>query len=156
MTETSPENQLWFLDSFVIIRVSALEGQDGISVLDHRIPYGSSPPLHFHHAEDEVLHVLEEEFRLKVGDQEHRASAGDIRLIPKGVPHTYRVESANGGRCLTITGRGEFERFVRAISRRAERPGLPAPAGPPSAEAIEALKTTAAKFGIEFVGPPLQ
>jgi len=155
MTETSPENQLWFLDSFVIIRVSSSEGQDGISVLDHRIPYGSSPPLHLHRTEDELFHVLEGEFRVRVEEKEHRMGAGDVMLAPKGVAHTYRVESANGGRCLTITVRGEFERFVRAISRRAERPGLPAPAGPPSAEAIEALKTAAAKFGIEFVGPPL-
>src|SRR5437867_8748679 len=125
MIKSVPANQLWFQNSLVTIRVSMSDGQDGISVLEHRVPYGFSPPLHFHHAEDEVLHVLEGEFRVKVGDQERRAGAGDIRLIPKGVPHTYRVESANGGRCLTITARGEFERFVRAISRRAERPGLP-------------------------------
>jgi hypothetical protein len=50
---------------------------------------------------------------------------------------------------------GEFERFVRAVSRPAERPELPPPAGAPSPDAIQALKTAAAKFGIEFVGPPL-
>jgi quercetin dioxygenase-like cupin family protein len=156
MTEIAPENQLWFLDSFVIIRVSSSEGEDGISVQDHRIPYGSSPPLHLHRTEDELFQVLEGELRVKVGDKERRAGAGDMMLIPKGVPHTYCVESVSGARCLTTTVRGDFERFVRAISRRAERPELPARAGPPSAEAIEALKTAAAKFGIEFVGPPLQ
>src|SRR5215471_4113030 len=40
MTKTTSSNQLWFLDSFVTIRVSASEGEDGISVLDHRMPYG--------------------------------------------------------------------------------------------------------------------
>jgi hypothetical protein len=132
------------------------DGQDGIAVLDHRAPYGFSPLLHLHRTEDEVFHVLEGEFRLRVQDQENRLGVGDVLLAPRGVPHTYRVESAQGGRCLTITVRGDFECFVRAMSRPAERPELPEPAGPPSAEAIEALRATAAKYGIELVGPPLQ
>ena len=149
-------NQLWFQNSLVTIRVSTSDGQDDISVLEHRVPYGFSPPLHLHRTEDEVFHVPEGEFRVKIKDQEHRLGAGDILLGLRGVPHTYRVESAQGGRCLTITVRGDFERFVRAASRPAERPELPEPAGTPSAEAIQALRTNAAKYGIELVGPPLQ
>jgi len=156
MTKTLPANQLWFQNSLVTIQVSMSEGQDGISILEHFVPYGFSPPLHLHRTEDEALHVLEGEFRVRVRDQEHRLGAGDSMLAPKGIPHTYRVESPKGGRCLTITMRGDFERFVRDVSRPAERPELPAPAGPPSAEAIQALRTAAAKFGIELVGPPLQ
>ena len=120
------------------------------------MPHGSSAPLHLHRTEDELFQILEGEYRVKVQDQEQRVGPGTILLAPKGVPHTYRVESAKGGRCLTITVRGDFERFVRAVSRPAERPELPPPAGPPSADAIQALKATAAKFGIEIVGPPLQ
>jgi len=156
MTKPTSSNQLWFLDSFVTIRVSASEGEDGISVLDHRMPYGSSPTLHFHRTEDELFHVLEGEYRVRVRDQDQRLRAGDVVLAPKGAPHTYRVESATGGRCLTITVRGDFERFVRALGRPAERPELPAPGGPPSPGAFEALKAAAAKFGIELVGPPLK
>ncbi len=148
-------NQLWFQDSLVTVRVSTSDGQDGISILEHRVPHGFSPPLHLHRTEDEVLHVLEGEFRFRIKDQEHRLRAGDILLAPKGVPHTYRVESAPGGRCLTITARGDFERFVRAVSRPAERAELPPAAGPPSAGAIQALRATATKHGIELVGPPL-
>ncbi len=132
------------------------DGQDGISVLEHRVPHGFSPPLHLHRAEDEVLHVLEGEFRVKIKDQELRLVAGDVLLTPKGVPHTYRVESAPEGRCQTITVRGDFERFVRAVSRPAERSELPVPSGPPSADAMQALKAAATKYGIELVGPPIQ
>jgi quercetin dioxygenase-like cupin family protein len=156
MTRTAAANQLWFQNSLVTVRVSMSEGQDGISVLEHFAPHGFSPPLHFHRTEDEVFHVLDGEFRVRVRDQEHRLGAGHVLLAPKGVPHTYRVESAQGGRCLTITVRGDFERFIRAMSRPAERPELPPPAGPPSADAIQALRATAAKYGIELVGPPLQ
>jgi quercetin dioxygenase-like cupin family protein len=155
MNSTAP-TQLWFLDSLVTVRVSTSDGQDGISITEHFVPHGSSPPLHFHRTEDEVFHVLEGEFRVRLQEQEHRLRAGDARLIPKGTPHTYRVESAQGGRCLAITVGGEFERFVRAVSRPAECPELPPPAGPPSPDALQALKATAAKFGIEFVGPSLR
>lgn len=156
MTESIAADQLWFQDQLVTIRVPMSEGQDGISVLEYRAPYGFSPPLHLHRTEDEVFHVLEGEFRVKVKDQEHRLGPGDILLGPKGVPHTFRVESKQGSRFLTITVGGDFERFVRAVSRPAERPELPEPAGPPSADAIQAMRAAAAKYGIEIVGPPLQ
>ena len=156
MTETMPANQLWFQNSLVTVRVSTSDGPDGISVLEHRVPHGFSPPLHLHRSEDEVLQILEGEFRVKANDQERRLVAGDVVLVPRNVPHTYRVESRPEGRCLSITARGDFERFVRAVGRPAERPELPPPAGPPSADAIQVMKAAAAKFGIELVGPPLQ
>lgn len=156
MTNIAPANQLWFLDSLVTIRVSTSEGPDGLSVLEHRMPYGSSPPFHLHRTEDELFHILEGEYRLKLRDQEQRVGPGTIVLAPKGVPHTYRVESPQGGRCLTVTVRGDFERFVRALSRPAACPDLPKPAGFPSDDALQALRATAARHGIEFVGPPLR
>lgn len=155
MTTPAFANQLWFQDSLITVRVSMSDGKDGISVLEHLVPHGFSPPLHLHRTEDEVLHVLEGEFRVLVQDRERRLGAGDFLLALKGVPHTYRVESVPQGRCLTITARGDFERFVRAVSRTAERPELPPPAGPPSAEARDALRIAAAEYGIELVGPPL-
>lgn len=148
-------DQLWFLNTFVTVRVSQSEGQDGISILDHRVPCGDSPPLHVHRTEDEIFHVLEGEFRVKVQDRERRVGPGTILLAPKGIAHTYRAESLAGGRFLTVSVRGDFERFVRAMSRPAQRPGLPEAAGAPSPEAVQALTKTAARYGIEIVGPPL-
>jgi len=148
-------NQFWFLNSLVTIRVSQSDGQDGVSILDHRVPHGDSPPLHFHRNEDEIFHILEGEFRVKVKDQEQRVCPGDIMLAPKGMPHTYRAESPQGGRFLTVTVHGDFERFVRAMGRPAQRPGLPEAAGAPSPEAIQTLTQAAAQYGIEIVGPPL-
>ncbi len=156
MAATSvPTNHLWFLNTFVTVRVSEADGPDGISILEHRAPHGDSPPFHIHRTEDEVFQILEGEFRFKINEQEHQLGAGEILLAPKGVPHTYRVESPQGGHCLTISVRGDFERFVRAMARPAERLELPEPAGAPSAEAIQTLTETAAQYGIEIVGPPL-
>ena len=154
MTKPVPANQLWFQNSLVTIRVSASDGQDGISVLEHRVPYGFSPPLHLHRTEDEVLHVLEGEFRVRVKDQEHRLGAGDALLAQKGVPHTYRVVSERA-RWLVVTTHGDFERFVRELSRPAPSAELPPHVGPPTLEQQQQLAETALRHGIELVGPPL-
>lgn len=147
---------LWFLDTLVLIRVSEKEGEDGVSVLEHWARQGDSPPLHIHHGEDEIFHVLEGELRFQVDKAQHRLGPGQTLLAPGGIPHTYRVESEQGGRWLTVTAGGAFERFVRALSRPAERVELPPPGGEPSPEAIQALTAAAARFRIEIVGPPLR
>ncbi|WP_245393794.1 cupin domain-containing protein [Allomeiothermus silvanus] len=120
-------------------------------MLEHQAPYGDSPPLHVHHTEDEVFVVLEGELRLQVGDTSGYARPFDILLAPKGVPHTYRVESQEGARWITFTAHRDFERFVRAMSRPAEREELP----PPTPQDLERVGKIAETYGIEFVGPPL-
>jgi quercetin dioxygenase-like cupin family protein len=147
--------QLWFLNTLHTVRVRHDQGEDGISVLESLAPYGDSPPLHVHRTEDELFHVLEGELRLRAGDADIRIGAGESILAPKGVPHTYRVESPDGARWLVITRRGDFERFVRALSRQAERPALPTPQGPPTPEQEDALAGAARQHGIELVGAPL-
>jgi uncharacterized RmlC-like cupin family protein len=114
---------------------------------------GDSPPLHIHHEEDEIFHVLEGEVRYRVGDEERCAQSGDTLVAPKSIPHTYRVESPEA-RMLTIT-RGGFESFIRAFGRPAEHEGLPERSGPPTPEQAEALAHTCLRYGIELVGPPL-
>lgn len=152
---TTGTEQLWFLDGFVEFQVSHAEGTDGISVMEQLVPHGDSPPLHIHHGEDEVFCVREGELRLRVGAEDLRVGAGESALTPKGVPHTYRVESPEGARLLVVTTHGDFERFVRAMSRPAERPELPESQGPPPTEQVEALASTAREHSIELVGPPL-
>jgi Cupin domain len=117
-------------------------------------PHGDSPPLHVHLAEDEIFHLLEGEVRFRVADRELRVRAGETLLAPKGVPHTYLVESERG-RWLTVTGRGNHERFVRAVGRPAERSEPPAPSAPPTLERLEALAALGREHRLEFVGPPL-
>jgi quercetin dioxygenase-like cupin family protein len=145
---------LWFLDTLVCVRVSHRDGQDRISVLEHAARRGDSPPLHGHLNEDEVFHILDGEFRFQIGTEQRNGHAGQTILAPKGVHHTYRVESERG-RWLTVTTHGQFEEFVRAMARNAATRDLPPIAGPPTHEAIELLIRTAERFGIEVVGPPM-
>lgn len=60
---------------------------------------GEGPRLHVH-PYDETFVVIEGRARFFVGDEVIEASAGDVVLGPKGVPH--RFENAGPGRLQTI------------------------------------------------------
>src|SRR5688500_15827188 len=149
-----PPEYLGLLDALVGVRVSLRGGRVRHSVREHAARRGDSPPLHVHVNEDEIFHILEGDFRFQVGSDERSGHAGDTVLAPKGIPHTYRVESSHG-RWLTVTAHEQFEEFVRAMARKAGAKELPPVAGPPSAEAVAALTQIAKRFGIEIVGPPM-
>src|SRR4051794_15670231 len=83
MNATTTE-QLWFLDTLTIVRVPHDQGRDGISVLERLAPFGDSPPLHVHHAEDETFYVLEGELRIRAGDGDIRIGSGEAGAPPRG------------------------------------------------------------------------
>lgn len=151
----------WLLNTRVRVHVSCDEGTDHISYIEHHVRQGESPPLHYlsrafggiHEWEDEVFHVLEGWFTFRVGDAETRKEAGDVGFIPKGTPHTFRCDSETGQFFSITTGR-DFELFLRAMWRPAERAELPEPVAPTPAD-IEALGKAAAAHHMPVVGPPL-
>lgn len=150
------EQPLRFLDTLVRVHLSHEQGVDGVSVLESRAPYGDAPPLHVHRTQDETFFVVAGELRLEVGGDEVLLRAGDCVCAPRGVPHGYRVESPDGARWLVITSGGDFERFVRAVSRPAATADLPERSAPPAPEEAAALGAVAAAHGIDLVGPPIK
>ena len=101
-----------------------------------------------------MFHVIEGRVRFRVGEREFTLADGDTAVAPRGVPHSYRVESSQGARCLTMVRGAGFESLVRAASRPAEHDALPAPMVPTPAM-IDGLARTAAAHGIDLLGPPL-
>jgi len=151
---TLDRDRIWFLDTLVHVRVSAQDGADGMSVLEQLVPRGSSPPLHVHHDEDEIFHLLEGEIRIKLGQHVRKVTVGQTLLAPRGVPHTFCVDSRTA-HMLIVTCNGSFERFVRTVGRPAESEMLPVLDGPPTPEQMQALTEVAQSCHITFVGPPL-
>lgn len=154
MTTETTTDAIWFGDTLVRVRAAHGAGDDGISCLDSTAPRGDSPPLHVHRTEDELFHVVEGTLRVRLGADDVELGAGDTCLAPKGVPHTYRVESEQA-RWLVVTTNGDFESFVRAAGRPAADAVLPEPSGPPTAEQQETFAELAREHAIDLVGPPL-
>lgn len=153
-SHTAQAPALWFLNARVAIRRASRSAPDGVSIQEHWMAFGDSPPLHVHHREDEIFHVLEGALRFRVGDAETVVGAGETVVAPKGAPHTFRVESPAGARCLVMARGEDFEGLVRDVSRPAGAEGLPDPAAPTPAMA-EALALAAARRHITLLGPPL-
>jgi quercetin dioxygenase-like cupin family protein len=111
---------------------------------------GYGPPLHVHSREDEAIYVLEGQIRIRVGDDEVVAGPGAWVWQPRGVPHTFTVES-EGARALFVFTPGGLERMF-------EEGGVPArdSTEPPQQEYdVEAAAALARRYGFEVVGPPL-
>ena len=144
----------WFFVNLVETRLTQEQGDGRMSVVEFRGPPGDMPPLHVHRTDDEAWCVLEGEMSFFVeGQRPVSVAAGGVAFGPRGVPHTYRVDSATA-RWLAVCTPGDFERFVVAASRPAERPELPPPHEPPSEEEMAAFGALAAKHGIDLLGPP--
>jgi uncharacterized RmlC-like cupin family protein len=152
---TLPSTELlWFRGTLVNIQLSCRSGVDGIGVMEQWLPFGESAPLHIHRNEDEVFHILEGTMRFRIGGKDKIAHAGETVLAHKGIPHTFRVESPEGARCLVITSGGDFENMIREMSEPARGRELP-PHVEPTPEMIKALTEACARNGIDIVGPPL-
>lgn len=148
------EQLLMFLDTLVSVRLSASAGEDRISIIEHRMPYGSKTPMHIHRKEDEVFHILEGTMRFRVDGKDTVAHAGQIVLAPKGIPHAFRVESVSGARCLTITTGGDFERMLREMAKPAVSAEL-MPYVEPNLHVQQALAMACARNGIDIIGGPI-
>lgn len=135
------------------IHTSRHDNADGISVVEHTLPEGFGPPLHIHHDEDEIFHVIAGELRFQCGDRRSVGLPGDVVCLPRGVAHGFKVMSPEGARILTIT-RGGFEDMLRTASRPADHAGLPENL-PPTLFQQEALAKVCAEHGIDLVGPPI-
>ena len=103
---------------------------------------------------DEVFHILEGSMRIHIDGMERIAHAGETVLAPKGKPHSFRVESRDGARCLTITTGGDFENMIREMAEPALDAGFP-PKVEPTPAMIIALYESCARNGIDIVGAPL-
>jgi mannose-6-phosphate isomerase-like protein (cupin superfamily) len=154
MRQNHDSEDIWFLNSWVTVRRAHAEGPDGVSILEHRAPFGDTPPTHMHHDEDEVFHLLEGEVEFDLGGRRRRIGPGETVVAPRTVAHCFRVLSPEGARFLTLVVGGQFESFVREIGRPATARSLPSPSMP-SPDAVDMLARIAAANRIAILGPPM-
>jgi mannose-6-phosphate isomerase-like protein (cupin superfamily) len=154
--DSSSAGPRWFFANLAEVKLAHQDAGETMSIVDISAPPGDMPPLHVHRADDEAWAILEGEVSFFVGSNEPvRVAAGGVAFGPKGVPHTYRVESDGPARMLAICTPGDFGAFVIAASQPAESPELPPPPpGPPSEAELAEITELAREHGIELLGPP--
>jgi mannose-6-phosphate isomerase-like protein (cupin superfamily) len=149
-TVRARQDSYWWQDSLMQIKARADDTGGALGALEGAFYHeGYGPPLHVHTREDEVIYVLEGQIRFSVGDDEFVAGPGTWVWQPRGVPHSFKVESESA-RALIIFTPGGGERMF-------EEGGVPAgeSAEPPQQQEydLEAAVALSKRFGVEFVGP---
>jgi mannose-6-phosphate isomerase-like protein (cupin superfamily) len=67
---------------------------------------------HVHADEDDAFYILEGEMTFFFGDEEASAPPGTFVLVPPGVEHGFRNDTANPVRMLNIHAPGGFDRRI--------------------------------------------
>lgn len=142
-------DRVWFLGNVMTIKCGLGQG-DGMTFIEGKLHPAHAPPLHVHLEEDEAIYVLEGALRIRCGDDEFDASAGDCAFVPRGTPHAFRVGPA-GARTVMFSTSPLLARFMA-------NGGVPAGEGPAPAASpadVERVSRLAASFDMNVVGPPL-
>ena len=115
-----------------------------VGMFEAMVPAGEGPPIHVHHNEDEVIHVLAGEYEFWLDGATRRLGPGASVFLPRGVPHTFRVVGKVPGRNIAVLTPGGFEAFFVDVAAKNLR--IP--------DDIGELTTIAERYGLEFLGPP--
>jgi mannose-6-phosphate isomerase-like protein (cupin superfamily) len=141
----------WWLGSLATIKAAGKDTGGHYALVEVLEPEGAEGPLHVHHREDEGFWILEGEVTFRIGPQTMKASPGSFVFGPKGVPHTYRVDSGPA-RILYLLSPAGFEAFLYASSEPATSLSLPPVAeGSPDAAEMENLAALAREHGAEIL-----
>ncbi len=142
---------LWL--EFSNVKVLGNQTNGAYSLLEIVVPPGGGPPLHVHHNEEEAFYVIEGELKVQVWDREAKASAGSFVLLPKNIPHAFRIEDSRPAKVLALLSPPGFEGYFIDYGRPAEANALPPPTDVPPD--LEKMVEVAARYGSHVVGPPL-
>jgi quercetin dioxygenase-like cupin family protein len=151
LLDSNEGEAFWLLGMLETVKIGSADTDGRYGLLELVVPAGVGSPWHVHPHEDEWFWVLEGEVTVWVGDTRHTLKPGSFAFGPKGVPHTFYVESGEA-RFLVGFQPMEFEGFLREVGEPARERVVP----PPMEEHpdMEILGPIAKRHGMEILGPP--
>lgn len=142
----------WFNGALLLVKATAEQTGGRFAAVEFVAPKGFAAPLHIHRDDDEFFLVLSGEVRFQLGEEVIEGVPGSLVYGPRGVRHSFHIDS-DEGRVLLLFGPAGVEGFFREGGKPARSRGLP-----PADEQFpdrEALMEIAKRYGQDFVGPPL-
>jgi quercetin dioxygenase-like cupin family protein len=118
------ENSIHYLAHTFSFLATGRDTENAFALIHCHFRKGFTPPPHFHQYEDESFYILEGELDFRVGDKKFTATAGEFIVLPKGIPHQFKLISETAKALLLITPAG-FEEAFREFSIPAQTLGLP-------------------------------
>lgn len=93
------------------VLVTAAETGGSLGVWEEIVQPGWGPPLHVHHAEDEMFHIFEGRIRIWCGNETFEVTTGATAVLPRDVPHRFENVGETVARMLIAVTPGGFESF---------------------------------------------
>jgi len=147
----SLDRSVWFNGALMTFLATADDTEGRFALIEAVNRKGNSPPRHIHHGEDETFYVLEGEVTVSVGDRTIKATTGTMVFLPRGVAHSFAIES-DQVRMLIFLAPAGLERWFKEFSVPASAMALPPAAEVPVSERQRMLEVSR-EYGIEFVVP---
>jgi quercetin dioxygenase-like cupin family protein len=123
-------------------------GEDTGGAFDYFIvevaPKGG-PPLHVHHKQEETIHVLKGEYKIRVGDDIFYLQEGGFAYLPSNIPHTFLNLTDAPGEIIVVYTPGGGHKFYEELGPLT-RNGSPDP---------KVVGQLFAKYDMTLLGPPL-
>jgi quercetin dioxygenase-like cupin family protein len=142
---------IWLLGGLYTFK--ALNDETGLyTLVQVQGPAGLAIPVHYHEREEEGFYVAQGDVTVFLGDDETTLGTGGFAMAPRGVRHTFRLETPDSILLLLISPGPAHEAMFREMGEPATARTLPArsDAAPDPAE----LARVAAGHGTQIVGPP--
>ncbi len=133
-----------FTRTAIDIKVSTLDTDGGLSVLEITSFDEGGPARHLHHEQDEWFYVVEGEYVIEVGEERYELGPGDSVLAPRKVAHVWaHVGEGTGRQIAALQPAGQIEAFFDELATLGGGPER------------EALRRVFSSHGMELIGPPL-
>jgi quercetin dioxygenase-like cupin family protein len=107
-------------------------------------PHGG-PPLHVHHRQEETIHVLKGQYKIRIGDEVFRCNEGGFAYLPSGLPHAFLNLTDQAGEVIVVYTPGGGQKFYEELGPMSRN-------GSPDPKQIAALFE---KYDMTLLGPPL-
>ncbi|GAB2846430.1 cupin domain-containing protein [Lentzea nigeriaca] len=143
---------IWHMGALMQFRATSADTGNQFWLAEQTSHQGYASPLHVHSKEDETFHVLDGEVSIEIDGVLHNAGPGTTVFAPRGLPHSYKVESPVA-RWLVLGTPGGFDGWFFDTGKPAERLEVPAfdPADfPDFGDVIASVQ----RYGGQVLGPP--
>jgi quercetin dioxygenase-like cupin family protein len=147
----SLNRSVWYSGSLMTFLATAEDTQGQFALIEAVARKGNVPPPHIHHREEETFYVLEGEMTVSVGDRTIKATPGTTVIVPRGVVHSFTIESQQLRVLILLTPAG-MEGWFKEFSVPAPAMTLPPAPEVPYSE-IQRMLEVGPQYGIEFVLP---
>lgn len=145
---------LWHLGALLNFKAVGEETGGQYWALEGLADKHMAVPLHAHTREDEVWFVLDGEIAFTLGEEIIIGGPGTFVYIPRNTPHTFQIRSETA-RWFGFGLSGNLDQWFFETGEPAKSLTLPpAPAGPPTEAAIQAITASLKAYGTDTLGPP--